>query len=32
MELAEVLEVAEELLDAEDLMAAPLLKDCSLRV
>ena len=28
----EVLEVAEELLEAEDLTAAPLLKDCSLRV
>ena len=28
----EVLEVAEELLEAEDLTAAPLLNDCSLRV
>ena len=29
MEVLEVLEVAEELLEAEDLTAAPLLKDCS---
>ena len=30
--LMEVLEVAEELLEAEDLTAAPRVKDCSLRV
>ena len=32
MEVLEVLEVAEELLEAEDLTTAPLLKDCSLSV
>ena len=32
MEVLEVLEVAEELLEAEDLTAAPRLKDCSLSV
>ena len=32
MEVLEVLEVAEELLEAEDLTTAPRLKDCSLSV
>ena len=32
LEVADVLEFAEELLEAEDLTAAPRLKDCSLAV